>query len=303
MQRRFSVMEFRHLEIFLAVAETKSFSKAAKHLFLSQSTVSSHIKNLESELQKPLFIRSTKSVELSPDGCTFLRYANSILEMREAALEALNAPSETILRIGASTIPSGYLLPRLLRGFHDSHPHTFFDIQQGDSGEILEKILDGSLELGFIGKKEDTLKCVFLPFCKDDLVLALPANQYYFHLLNQNPPIQEILEEPVILREQGSGTRKAADLYLDSIHLSPENLNVIARTNDLESTKRMIQNGMGISILSKYAVKDLEAQGVILTLPLESGIHRSFYIVYRKDNPLKSAFQDFIQYVKCQDFS
>lgn len=68
MQRRFSVMEFRHLEIFLAVAETKSFSKAAKHLFLSQSTVSSHIKNLESELQKPLFIRSTKSVELSPDG-------------------------------------------------------------------------------------------------------------------------------------------------------------------------------------------------------------------------------------------
>ena len=147
-------MEFRHLEIFLAVAETKSFSKAAKHLFLSQSTVSSHIKNLESELQKPLFIRSTKSVELSPDGCTFLRYANSILEMREAALEALNAPSETILRIGASTIPSGYLLPRLLRGFHDSHPHTFFDIQQGDSGKILEKILDGSLELGFIGKKK-----------------------------------------------------------------------------------------------------------------------------------------------------
>ena len=122
-------------------------------------------------------------------------------------------------------------------------------------------------------------------------------------MLNQNPPIQEILKEPVILREQGSGTRKAADLYLDSIHLSPENLNVIARTNDLESTKRMIQNGMGISILSKYAVKDLEAQGVILTLPLESGIHRSFYIVYRKDNPLKSAFQDFIQYVKCQDFS
>lgn len=296
-------MEFRHLEIFLAVAETKSFSKAAVRLFLSQSTVSSHIKNLESELQKSLFIRSTKNVQLSPDGCTFLRYAKSILQMREAALEALNAPAETILRIGASTIPSGYLLPKLLQGFHDSHPHTFFDIQQGDSEEILEKILDGSLELGFIGKKEDTPKCVFLPFCEDDLVLALPANQHYFHLLNQNLSIQEILKEPVILREPGSGTRKAADLYLDSIHLSPEHLNVIARTNDLESTKRMIQNGMGISILSKYTVKDLEAQGVILTLPLHSGIRRSFYIVYRKDNALKSAFQDFIQYVRQQDFS
>lgn len=296
-------MEFRHLEIFLAVAETKSFSKAAVHLFLSQSTVSSHIKNLESELQKSLFIRSTKNVQLSSDGCTFLRYAKSILQMREAALEALNAPAETILRIGASTIPSGYLLPKLLQGFHDSHPHTFFDIQQGDSEEILEKILDGSLELGFIGKKEDTPKCVFLPFCEDDLVLALPANQHYFHLLNQNLSIQEILKEPVILREPGSGTRKAADLYLDSIHLSPEHLNVIARTNDLESTKRMIQNGMGISILSKYTVKDLEAQGVILTLPLHSGIRRSFYIVYRKDNALKSAFQDFIQYVRQQDFS
>lgn len=296
-------MEFRHLEIFLAVAETKSFSKAAARLFLSQSTVSSHIKNLESELQKSLFIRSTKNVQLSPDGCTFLRYAKSILQMREAAFEALNTPTETILRIGASTIPSGYLLPKLLQGFHDSHPHTFFDIQQGDSEEILEKILDGSLELGFIGKKEDTPKCVFLPFCEDDLVLALPANQHYFHLLNQNSSIQEILKEPVILREPGSGTRKAADLYLDSIHLSPEHLNVIARTNDLESTKRMIQNGMGISILSKYTVKDLEDQGVILTLPLHSGIRRSFYIVYRKDNALKSAFHDFIQYVRQQDFS
>ena len=85
--------------------------------------------------------------------------------------------------------------------------------------------------------------------------------------------------------------------------MSPEHLNVIARTNDLESTKRMIQNGMGISILSKYAVRDLETQGLILTLPLHSNVRRSFYIVYRKDNSLKSAFQDFIQYVKCQDFS
>ena len=295
-------MEFHQLEIFLAVADTKRFSKAAKRLFLSQSTISSHIKNLEAELQKTLFIRSTKSVRLSPDGYIFLRYAEAMLKTREAALEALNTPSGIILRIGASTIPSSYLLPDLLQGFRETHPYTFFDIQQGDSSEILEKIMDGSLEVGFIGKKEDTSKCVFLPFCKDHLVLAAPASPYYLSLFRRNPPITELLKEPIILREQGSGTRKAADLYLDSIGISTDSLHVIARTNDLEAVKQMIRNGMGISILSHYAVKDLQERGQILVHPLSSEIQRSFYIVYRSDNTLKTAFQDFIKYIRHLDF-
>ena len=154
-------MEFRQLEVFVTVAETKSFSKAADYLYLTQSTVSSHIKNLEKEIKKKLFIRSTKSLKLTREGASFLWYARRIIETRDAALENINSTTKHILHLGASTIPSGYLLPKLLAGFRKKYPHICFDIKQGDSTDIQEKIIDGTIELGLVGKKSEAAQCAF----------------------------------------------------------------------------------------------------------------------------------------------
>lgn len=291
-------MEFRQLEVFIAVAEYKSFSKAAEALFLTQSTVSSHIKNLEMELQKNLISRTTKSLQLTDDGICFLNYVKRILETRDAALNQLNSPSEALLHVGASTIPSGYLLPGLVSDFCRAHPNITFDLKQGDSMEIMEKILNGSVEIGLIGTPSSSAKCISIPFCKDEMVLVTPASEYY-RKYQKNPfNLQQLLQEPLIIREQGSGTQKTANQILDSMQISRKKLNIIAQSNDLESIKRMIAGGMGISLCSRFSVKDMEEAGNVLVFPLQTPVERHFYIIYLKTKILKPSLQEFISFAQ-----
>ncbi|MGM9570694.1 MAG: selenium metabolism-associated LysR family transcriptional regulator [bacterium] len=291
-------MEFRQLEVFVTVAETKSFSKAADYLYLTQSTVSSHIKNLEKEIKKKLFIRSTKSLKLTREGASFLWYARRIIETRDAALENINSSTKHILHLGASTIPSGYLLPKLLAGFRKKYPHICFDIKQSDSTDIQEKIIDGTIELGLVGKKSEAAQCAFIPFCTDELVIAAPANEYYLTMQKKEAPIQQLLNEPIIMREQGSGTQKTIDLFLESIGRQAKNLHVITRTNDLEAIKQMILNNMGIAIVSKYSVENLARDKQIILYPLQTEIKRQFYLTYLKAKNIKPVLQKFIDYTQ-----
>lgn len=290
-------MEFRQLEAFTIVAEQKSFSKAADYLYLSQSTVSSHIKNLEKELQKTLIVRTTKSLQLTPEGEVFLRYAKRIMETKDAAVDAVSNASQSTLHLGASTIPSGYLLPEILNKFHKLHPHTCFNIKQGDSMEIHDRILDGTIELGLIGEKSPSSKCISVPFCTDELILAVPADKYYTNLIKHNADISALLKEPVIMREQGSGTQKAADRILSEMKINRQQLNIVAQVNDLELIKQMIADGIGVSILSRFSVAGLEEQGRIITRPLQSTVERNFYITYLKSRNLTPTLKEFIDFV------
>lgn len=290
-------MEFRQLEVFACVAEYKSFSKAAQALYLAQSTVSTHIKNLERELQKELFSRTTKKLRLTDDGRRFLTYVQRILETRDAALEELNSAEEQLLRLGASTIPSGYLLPRLLSSFHMLHPEVYYQIRQGNSEEILERVLDGTIDIGFIGNGQVPSQCVSTPFCKDEMILATPVSDHYLRLHRQGCTLERLLQEPIILREQGSGTQKEADRFLEDMHIDRSKLNVVAEINDLESIKRVIVAGMGVTISSRYVFSDLEAQGQALLYPLPSSVHRSFYIVYLKSRQLRSSHHALVRYI------
>ncbi len=289
-------MEFRQLEAFTVVAELKSFSKAAEYLCLSQSTVSSHIKNLEVELQKNLMQRTTKSLQLTAAGETFLRYAIRILETKDAAVDAINSTSESVLLLGASTIPSGYLLPDLLNSFRQIHPDTYFNVKQGDSAEIQDRILDGTVEIGLIGEPNHSGKCINTPFCTDELVLVTPATKHYLSLRKRAPDLLTLLKEPIIIREQGSGTQKAADRLLSELAIDQQQLNVVAQINDLESIKQMVIGGMGISILSRFAIADLERRGQVIAYPLESNIKRKFYISHLKSRHLPPALQEFIDF-------
>ena len=110
---------------------------------------------------------------------------------------------------------------------------------------------------------------------------------------------RDFMKDPMIMREKGSGTKKEMDLFLESIGVSPEELQVVARMNDLESIKRSIVNGVGISVLSARSVLDLEKTGQILLFPLDESAHmRSFYIVYSKNRILKPHVRQFIQFVR-----
>ena len=235
-------MEFKQLEAFVAVVDYGSFSEAARRLYLTQPTISAHIRSLEEELHMKLIVRTTKKTNITDKGYQLYDSAVRMLEIRNNLLENFTGSHRHMIDLAASTIPSSYLLPELLAAFGKTHPDVYFHSMQSDSSDSISRVLDGTV---------------------------------------------------------GSGTKKEMDLFLERIGVTTSSLNVIARMNDLESIKKSIVNGLGISILSARSVADLQRTKQLLVFPLGDTAHkRSFYIVYSKNRILKPHVKQFIQFVR-----
>ena len=294
-------MEFKQLEAFVAVVDYKSFSEAAKHLYLTQPTISSHIQALEKELNSRLLIRTTKQMKVTDRGMQLYECAVHMLNMRDQITDEFAGNKWKLIDVSASTIPSSYLLPELLAGFGRMYPDVYFHSWQTDSSGAINRVLDGTVDLALTGQNTGDDSCVFIPFCQDNMVIATPVNDHYLNLKQKEQPVvfQDFIKDPVIIREKGSGTKKEMDIFLENAGIEPSSLNVVARMNDLESIKKSIVNGLGFSILSARSVVDLQKTKQILLFPLEESAHkRSFYIVYSKNRILKSHVRQFIHYVK-----
>ena len=276
-------MELKQLESFVSVADNLSFSKAAKELYLTQPTVSAHIAALEKELGARLFERTTKSLRLSEFGRGVYPYAARMIELKRS----IEAEADE----GASTIPATYLIPDVLAELYSEEGMTF-RIRQGNSSEVEEMVGDGAVEVGVIGRPTQNAALESEKLCADVMVLVTPANAYYTKLREKKVSIGELLAEPMILREEGSGTQKAADDYLAKTAEKP--LNIIIRSNDQEAIKRMVAAGAGVSVMSYYAIEDMEKEGRVYCYPLNPKEERCFYTVYRKDRKLSEAARRFL---------
>ena len=131
-------MEFKQLQSFVSVVQRKSFTKAAEELYLSQPTISTHIYQLEEELHTKLILRTTKSIAITPKGMELYNYATNILELKQRMLQACSVESKRIIHLGASTIPSAYILPQLLPEFGKLHADIYFVMHQSDSQGIID---------------------------------------------------------------------------------------------------------------------------------------------------------------------
>lgn len=296
-------MEFKQLEAFVAVVDYGSFSEAARKLYLTQPTISAHVRSLEEELHTKLIIRTTKKTTITTKGYQLYDSAVRMLEIRNNLLENFTGVQKHMIDLAASTIPSSYLLPEILAAYGKTHPDTYFHSIQTDSAESINRVLDGTVDLALVGQNTRDESCVFLPFCYDELVLATPVTDRYLslysHLPDEPVSFRDFAKDPIIIREKGSGTKKEMDLFLEKNGIIPGNLNVVARMNDLESIKKSIVNGLGISILSSRSVTDLQKTKQILVFPLGEPTHkRSFYIVYSKNRILKPHVKQFIQFVR-----
>lgn len=284
-------MEFKQLEAFVAVVNYGSFSEAARKLYLTQPTISAHIRSLEEELHARLIIRTTKKLTITTKGYQLYDSAFRILDIRNNLLENFTGSRKQIIDLAASTIPSSYLLPELLAGFGRMYPDVYFHSWQTDSSGAINRVLDGTVDLALTGQNTGDDSCIFIPFCQDNMVIATPVNDHYLNLKQKEQSVvfQDFIKDPVIIREKGSGTKKEMDIFLENAGIEPSSLNVVARMNDLESIKKSIVNGLGFSILSARSVVDLQKTKQILLFPLEESAHkRSFYIVYSKNRILKS---------------
>ncbi len=292
-------MEFKQLHSFIAVVECQSFTKAAQKLYLSQPSISTHIQKLEEELHSRLIIRTTKSIEVTPRGLELYECACEIVNRWDGLLRHWDRQAGQIIRLGASTIPSAYILPELLPAYGKEHPGTYFSIHQSNSQDIINRLLRGDFDIGLIGMEstESSLSCV--PFYEDRMVIITPVNDDFLSLSQHEPfPLELLTRTPVILREKHSGSRKSADRFLESLGICEENLLAAARINDQEAIKNLVAQGLGISILSERAARNFvnEKRVLVFQLP-ETAARRSLYLIYPKHYMLSRSLQGFMDYI------
>ena len=291
-------MEFKQLQSFVSVVQQKSFTKAAEELYLSQPTISTHIYQLEEELHTKLILRTTKSISITPKGMELYAYAMNILELKQRMLQACSIESKRIIHLGASTIPSAYILPQLLPEFGKLHEDVYFVMHQSDSQGIIDGLKDGLFNIGFIGMPCEDEECVCQPFCEDKLVLITPVNEHFLKLQAQGAAVEQLLREPLILREKGSGSEKLAEQFLAGSGIAEKDLHVVARVNDQEAIKNLVAGGLGVSLISARAAQNFLLEKRLLAFELPNGLAaRKMYILYRRNYILPSYVQDFLRFI------
>ncbi len=292
-------MEFRQLEILVAIVETGSFSRAGERQYLSQPAVTAQISALEEELAQQLLIRGNKGVRLTESGKVLYEYALSALNQREETIIRLakDRPAAGQLRIAASSVPAQYLLPDLLSSFQKQHEDMRINLIFCDSIEVGRKLSEHQADIGFSGFCSFNAECEYQPIAEDRLVVITPNAAKYAELPKANPfPLTQLLTEPMLMRESGSGTRREFTNYLQKT-MPGATPNIVAVMEDYLAIKNSVAAGMGVAVMSERAVEDYVRLGYILAFPLGEEAVRNLYILRRKKSRLLGVAKEFYQFV------
>ncbi len=295
------ILDFRQLETFIEVVNRKSFSKAAQKLYLTQPTVTSHIQNLENEIGTFLLNRSGKSITPTEAGNLLYKYALNIINMRNMAefdLGVYKGKIQGHLEISSSSIPRHYVLPLLLKEFTDKYPDVTFSLTDFDSKKVVEGIIDGVTDFGIIGAKYHSSQLEYIDLIEDRLFAVVPNNKDYPWEEYTELDFDFLLKNRIILREKGSGTRALLENKLKEKKLDLESFNIVAYIEDIETIKKFIELGIGISFISERAIKREKDMGILKPYSIKGlDLKRKFYFVYHKKrqlSPLSQTFKDFV---------
>ncbi len=293
-------MDLWQLQIFCKVVEEKSFSRAGEIIRLSQPTVSSHIKDLESHFDCQLIDRLSREAVPTRAGELLYGYARRLIALKaetETALAEFHGVIKGRLIIGGSTIPGVYILPAVVGAFTRDHPEVFISLDIGDTGRIVEKTVAGGLDLGIVGARTGEGRIFQEKLVEDQLCLAVPADHPWAG--RASIPVAEVLSEPFIIREAGSGTRKSLQESLAGAGHLIDDLKVTAEMGSTQAVIQAIKGGMGVSILSRIALTDPLKAGSLAALTVEGlELRRSFYLTRHKHrtlSPLGRAFADYLR--------
>jgi len=288
----------KQLEVFTAVAELNSFTKAAEKLYLTQSTVSAHIRSLENALNVTLFYRDSKRrINLSPQGQKLYPAARRILnDCSELSSLAQNTLLQLPLLIGASTVPSQYLLPELMADFSRQYPDCRYLLKGGNSLKIHELLYTDAVRIGFVGSAVTASELSYVPLEEDRLVMVTANNEHFSRLKKKGLYGRDLLNEPVVAREEGSGTDHTLVNYMHEQKIPYENLHITARVDNPEMIKKMVERNSGVSVLSLLTVQREIEDGRLLSFDMdERGLQRNIFIVYKKHETLHSLERKFIE--------
>ncbi len=295
-------MNLKQLEAFVKIADNGSFSKAAKELYLTQPTISAHISALEKELDARVFVRNTKEVRLSKDGELLYQYAKQMMDLQKTIEETFAAREDRdsqMITIAASSVPAQYLLPNILVRFKELYPNQQFKVRETDSAEVVDLVSNHSADVGFTGTVFEKKSCMYIPFYRDELVIITPNTEKYQIISKTMKNLKWIEEEGLIMREEGSGTRREAERLLQRNGVDLKRVKIAGTMDNQEMIKRSVQNGVGISVISALAAKEEMEQGSLLAFPLSANdSDRDINVIYSRNFRLTESAEKLIKVVK-----
>lgn len=290
-------MADRRLQVFYTVARQLSFTKAAEQLFMTQPAVTFQVKQLEEHFNARLFERSHGKIALTPTGRLVMEYAEKILglsEEMETRVGELTGTMSGPLLLGASTTIAEFMLPHVLGEFKARHPQVQTHMTVGNSETIENRVADYSLDIGLI-ESPSHLPSLHTEVCCDDELVMICAPG---HRLAQERGVtpQQIMIEPYVSRETGSGTREFADNYLRKSGISPDDLNVVMELGSPEAIKGVVETGIGVSIVSRATiVKELKLK-VLVAVPLKPRLIRTMSLVYPREKFRSKLLGTFVEF-------
>jgi LysR family transcriptional regulator, transcriptional activator of the cysJI operon len=250
-------LENFRLKVFRTVAEHLNFRKAAEHLFLTQPAITLQIKALEDDLGVRLFDRTANRVSLTPQGSLLLGYAKKIATLVSEAEQELGSEDGKVsgqLSLGVSTTIAQYVLPRLLGAFLDEHPRVQFSLHSGNTGEIVQLLLDNKLSISLIEGPARERGIRAEPFMQDELVL-ITSPAFDSDLMSRD----QLLASNLLMREHGSGSRRVVEIALEKAGLKLKSFEKVMDLDSTETIKSAVEAGLGIGFVSRWSIsKELE---------------------------------------------
>ena len=294
-------LDLHKLEIFYWVAEHKSFSQAAELLSLRQPTVSAHVQELEKAVGGKLLYRMPGKVRLTPLGLMLAERAKNLLTFKRetiAAVEQFHGTLSGELWVGGSSIPGEYLLPQKLGEFTQKYPKVKPILRIGDSAGILADLLEGKVEIGYVGFKGDDARLLFEKIWDDEMVVAVPKGHPWTR--RKTIEVADLRNEKFISREHGSGTLDSLrQLLAKRKPAAQELLNVTMELGSTEAVKEALMAGYGFSILSRISIQHELEDGNIVEVPIRGlKMERGFYQVLHRRRPLHPIAQVFRDFLK-----
>lgn len=273
-------MDFR-LKVFLTVATRLSFTKAAAELFITQPAVSKHIQELEEEYKVKLFDRTGSKTSLTKAGNQLVKQSKSIFEIyREIDFEmsALINEQRGLLRLGASTTISQYIIPPLLALFHQEMQDIKVTLLNGNTEQIENALLNKEIETGIVEGQSKNKAIKYTPFLKDELVLVCNSSNALAE--KEDLTKEDLVHLRFLMREQGSGTLEVIEYALKPMKIKIADLIVEMQLGSTESIKSYLMNSNCVAFISIHAIeKELKNKELVILDVDSLIIERSFYII------------------------
>lgn len=292
-------MNLKHLETFILVAELQSFTAAARKLYMSQPAVSFQIKSLEEDLQVTLFQRGEKRLSLTSAGRLVYSEAKKMVvryQKIKSGIDDIKGLKSGQLVVGASTTPGEYLVPLMIGEFRKLYPGVITSMQVAGSGQVLRWVKDREIDLGITGSAVSGNWVWCEQWIEDDLALIVPPEHPWAG--RDQVDIEEVIAEPFILREPGSGTRRSFEQKIAEAGVDTARINLSMELGSTRAIITAVQAGLGVSVVSVWAASDALELGKIKRATPSVNMKRHLYIVGNRQVTDSPVIEEFIALLK-----